>query len=1540
LRRRDVCRLGVVTVTGTWRTARVFISSTFRDMHAERDHLVKVSFPKLRQWCEERRLHLIDIDLRWGVTKEQAENRKAIDICLKEIDGSRPFFICILGNRYGWVPDELPPEDLYNFKRFFGSDEVSITHLEIIHAVFDPLEPRGAARGACCDHAFFYFRSPGCLFDPADLTGVSDAHRSAYKQTFFEQNDRRRRALSDLKDEISRRFGGEGRTYEYSGWWDSGAENPDDDSLKGRLTHLRDFGERVVADLKRAISIRFAEHIAGTGGDDPLTAERSLHETFIENRAHVHVPRIAVETELTRYVDSEDPRPLVVSGFPGSGKSSILAHWVTQHAGKPASSVLARFVGASPASTAIYPLLANLCTELAILAGRADTAGADGLDRAILTNPYELTRLWLELLEAAGQRGRVVVVIDAVNQLDEVAGKPRVDWVPRRLPSNVRMIFSAIDRGGGPAAGPLPAPDDSDDWLACLRRAGCPELPVPDLSPLERRLIIRELPSVFCKSLDDQQIDLLLENQATRNPLFLTVALNELRVFGAFDKLTPEIKGLPGIPEQAPPAGAVGGPAAQPGGGLSQPAPAGVMGEIEQALDEIFARVLFRLEKETGREAPGLVPALFRLIGSARNGLSEAELHGALALELEALPGAELSGSMQVILRQVRPYLMRKGMRRGALIDFFHQSFRSAVRNRYLGTCEARLRSHQALSDYFGAQPLYLDASPTESSPPAGPPPQGTSLTPNSRKLSELPWQLVHAILGFQEDARGLGSAAAAEVRQRLYDLLVDPHFWEARIADEDQGVHSLGDDLRRALGGGLGWEKGHEDVLRAVERVQATQAARLRAWPHLAATAVFRLLLVEEVGEGGPLRRAGRWMVDRWLPAHRRARWFHRLEELPGTLTLMERRRLLGHRGHITCCAPSADGRRLLSASHDGTVRLWDVESGRELIPPVDSPHAFLCCSMSEDARLGVAGSRDGRLVLLDLESGQLVQTLEGHCSPVVSCAFLGPDEVASAGGWDTAIFRWRVGRVGPVGEVLVPSMVCSAFAPAARLAATGTVDGRVTLWDLSTGAKRLDIPTARWATDSGWPLDWCGVSGDGRWLLTASGREVMFWQVATGGLVRSLTEYDGESSAGAFHPEEGVLLLGSRRGGFRMTLIRGEQLHDFYLRRGENQAERAPWGTTCCVASADGGTVFAGDENGCIRVWKPEEIMTRPELFPLMAYEGGQTGAHPGAAVKRWRTGPPVRHLDVELSPRLYQPSAGELLETTCAQSDDSRLGLVGYNHGLIRVLDMADGESLGKLRGHDGTVLNCSFLNEGTRVLSSAADGTLRLWDLGDFKEVRRYDKAPPSRWEFARDGTLAVSLGDATVYSWDLSTGEAVHSLTPRTGRATAVALSGDGTTALVGQDDGTLVAWQLRRDVPRESRWKSHAGAIRLCAISGDGATALTASQDGDVCCWSPADGGRISRLAADGRLVRYAQLSVGGERALILTADGTLTLWDVDDGTCLAFYDAEPPLRFAAGDGQLTAVFACDRRSAIHRLRAKEWAPVELLEPTTRGAQS
>ena len=92
------------------RVIRVFISSTFRDMMRERDLLVKEVFPELRRKCAKRFVTFTEVDLRWGITEAQANEGQVLPLCLAEIERSRPCFIGLLGERYGWIPDTIRPE--------------------------------------------------------------------------------------------------------------------------------------------------------------------------------------------------------------------------------------------------------------------------------------------------------------------------------------------------------------------------------------------------------------------------------------------------------------------------------------------------------------------------------------------------------------------------------------------------------------------------------------------------------------------------------------------------------------------------------------------------------------------------------------------------------------------------------------------------------------------------------------------------------------------------------------------------------------------------------------------------------------------------------------------------------------------------------------------------------------------------------------------------------------------------------------------------------------------------------------------------------------------------------------------------------------------------------------------------------------------------------------------------------------------------------------------------------------------------------------
>lgn len=123
------------------REVRVFISSTFRDMMAEREILVKKVFPNLRSRFKERGITITEVDLRWGVLEEEADNGKVIEICLSEIDKSRPYFIGILGERYGWIPDVSEYEKHKKIIESFPwveediRNELSITEMEIQYGV-------------------------------------------------------------------------------------------------------------------------------------------------------------------------------------------------------------------------------------------------------------------------------------------------------------------------------------------------------------------------------------------------------------------------------------------------------------------------------------------------------------------------------------------------------------------------------------------------------------------------------------------------------------------------------------------------------------------------------------------------------------------------------------------------------------------------------------------------------------------------------------------------------------------------------------------------------------------------------------------------------------------------------------------------------------------------------------------------------------------------------------------------------------------------------------------------------------------------------------------------------------------------------------------------------------------------------------------------------------------------------------------------------------------------------------------------------------
>lgn len=115
------------------KTFRIFVSSTFSDLKAERNALQATVFPRLRELCQQHNARFQPIDLRWGVSEEASLDQQAMNICLSEVQrcqdtSPRPNFIVLLGDRYGWMPPpaQIPQDEYEQILSVISADEASL----------------------------------------------------------------------------------------------------------------------------------------------------------------------------------------------------------------------------------------------------------------------------------------------------------------------------------------------------------------------------------------------------------------------------------------------------------------------------------------------------------------------------------------------------------------------------------------------------------------------------------------------------------------------------------------------------------------------------------------------------------------------------------------------------------------------------------------------------------------------------------------------------------------------------------------------------------------------------------------------------------------------------------------------------------------------------------------------------------------------------------------------------------------------------------------------------------------------------------------------------------------------------------------------------------------------------------------------------------------------------------------------------------------------------------------------------------------------
>ena len=485
-----------------WKNVYVFISSTFNDMHAERDYLVKRVFPELRRWCAQRKLKLMDIDLRWGVSEADAlENKRVVEVCMRNIDRCRPFFLCFLGQRRGWVPGvaDVNPATLEAFpalRQHLG--QRSVTELEILHALTSPLD--GCSTPV--SHARFYFRDSGYLKD------LDTAHTQLFcpKKSFLSFQDR---DLEQFKKQLSKQY----PTVTYTASWNSQLPSPEltGPLSKGRLENFRAGNETLESDLlnwlRAQIAEEFPEHMAIDPPEGSLEKELEQQDTQLFQSYDGYISRPHEENAIHTLLEAPDHRPLILLAEAGCGKTSLLSHLI--HRYRDHRRVYYRFVGTTPQSFHLDKLSASLVRQW-IADGLLSESEGNYTDR-------EMQLAFPHLLKTAAAHTHFLLILDGMDQL--LGQTDWLRWLPSQLPEGSDVLVSLRE-------GSYSVPADYR-----IHRLG----QMTDLN--DKIQMVRSYMSAFFKDVDEQQLARILDMGGSSNPLFMKIVLNELRQHGSFDTL-------------------------------------------------------------------------------------------------------------------------------------------------------------------------------------------------------------------------------------------------------------------------------------------------------------------------------------------------------------------------------------------------------------------------------------------------------------------------------------------------------------------------------------------------------------------------------------------------------------------------------------------------------------------------------------------------------------------------------------------------------------------------------------------------------------------------------------------------------------------------------------------------------------------------------------------------------------------------------------------------------------------------------------------